>query len=68
MWNWAITLCIATASRRYCFARTIRTPVAFTDRQMPKDFKDGFDEYVVHRNPSAVNPNRTGMKAGAPTS
>src|ERR1043166_1799923 len=28
-------------------------------------FKDGFDEYVVHGNKSAVNPNRTGTKAGA---
>src|SRR5207245_455788 len=28
-------------------------------------FKDGFDEYVVHGNQSAVNPNRTGTKAGA---
>jgi hypothetical protein len=28
-------------------------------------FKDAFDEYVVHGNQSAVNPNRTGTKAGA---
>ncbi len=28
-------------------------------------FKDGFDEYVVHGNQSAVNPNGTGTKAGA---
>jgi len=28
-------------------------------------FKDGFDEYVVHGNQSAVNPNRSGTKAGA---
>jgi len=28
-------------------------------------FKDGFDEYVVHENQSAVNPSRTGTKAGA---
>src|SRR5438876_4644115 len=28
-------------------------------------FKDGLDEYVVHGNQSAVNPNRTGTKAGA---
>ena len=28
-------------------------------------FKDGFDEYVVRGNKSAVNPNRTGTKAGA---
>src|SRR6266481_4665280 len=28
-------------------------------------FKDGFDEYVVHGNQSAVNANRTGTKAGA---
>src|SRR6266568_3154815 len=28
-------------------------------------FKDGFDEYVVHGNLSAVNPNRTGTRAGA---
>jgi len=27
-------------------------------------FKDGFDEYVVHGNQSALNPNRTGTKAG----
>jgi hypothetical protein len=28
-------------------------------------FKDAFHEYVVHGNQSAVNPNRTGTKAGA---
>jgi hypothetical protein len=28
-------------------------------------FKDGFDEYLVHGNHAAVNPNRTGTKAGA---
>jgi len=28
-------------------------------------FKDAFDEYIVHGNQSAVNPNRTGTKAGA---
>ena len=28
-------------------------------------FKDGFDEYVVRGNQSAVNPNHTGTKAGA---
>jgi hypothetical protein len=28
-------------------------------------FKDGFDEYVVHGNQSAVNPKQTGTKAGA---
>jgi hypothetical protein len=28
-------------------------------------FKDGFHEYVVHRNHAAVNPARTGTKAGA---
>src|SRR5207247_1538280 len=28
-------------------------------------FKDGLDEYIVHGNQSAVNPNRTGTKAGA---
>ncbi len=28
-------------------------------------FKDGLDEYVVHGNQSAVNPSRTGTKAGA---
>ena len=28
-------------------------------------FKDAFDDYVVHGNQSAVNPNRSGTKAGA---
>jgi hypothetical protein len=28
-------------------------------------FKDAFDDYVVHGNTSAVNPERTGTKAGA---
>jgi hypothetical protein len=28
-------------------------------------FKDAFEEYVVHGNQSAVNPNRSGTKAGA---
>jgi Glycosyl hydrolase family 63 C-terminal domain len=28
-------------------------------------FKDGFDDYVVHGNGNAVNPARTGTKAGA---
>ena len=27
-------------------------------------FKDGFDEYIVHGNQSAVNPGRSGTKAG----
>ncbi|MFO1475306.1 MAG: glucosidase [Verrucomicrobiota bacterium] len=28
-------------------------------------FKDAFDEYIVHDNPSAVNPGRVGTKVGA---
>src|SRR6266446_1034384 len=51
------------ARRSCCFVITRRTHGAF----IPVNdvfFKDGFDEYIVHGNHGAVNPNRTGTKAG----
>ena len=41
-------------------------PADFTARPTRQAFsRTRFDEYVVHGNQAAVNPNRTGTKAGA---
>jgi hypothetical protein len=38
---------------------------AFAQKNSGSFFKDAFDEYVVHRNQAAVNPQRAGTKAAA---
>ena len=66
MLHWAITRCIATASRNFCSAKTKPMSAGFSALRPCRRVisRTPFTNIIVHGNRSAVNPDLEGTKAG----